>query len=422
MISVKPYSEVCYNRRNNCPLYEDAMKDGITERIKKITDSIFPKLVKLRREFHQYPELAFEEFETSRRVTRELKKLKLEVKTGIAKTGVVGMLYSNKKGKTVALRADMDALPVTEQTNLPYKSRNKGKMHACGHDLHMTCVIGAATVLSKMKNDLPGNVKFIFQPSEEVGPGGALPMIKSGVLKDPDVKGIFALHADSSIAVGKVGVRNLASMAQADGFDLIITGKGGHGARPQDGVDAISVAAQVIQALQTIVSRRINPVYPVVVSIGVIEGGTARNIICDKVTLKGTVRTLDKRLARKVPQMIREIVSGIARSAGAAYVLNYKPGYPVLINNSQMTDLAREAISKLYSKKTVYEIKNPIMGGEDFAYFLKRVPGTFLRLGIRNPQIKAIYPWHHPKFNVDEKAIRTGTAVLSQCAYDFLLT
>ena len=397
------------------------MREGISKRIKKISEQIFPRLIKLRREFHQYPETAFEEFETSKRVTRELKKLKLQVKTGIAKTGVVGVLYGNRKGKTVALRADMDALPVTEETNMSYKSKIKGKMHACGHDVHMTCAIGAATVLSRIKNELPGNVKFIFQPSEEVGPGGALPMIKSGILKNPEVKGIFALHCDSSIPIGKVGVRNLSSMAQADSFDLIIKGKGGHGARPQDGVDAISVAAQVVQALQTIVSRRINPVYPAVVSIGVIQGGTARNIICDKVTLKGTVRTLNKRLARKITRLIREIVSGVTRSAGADFILDYRQGYPVLINDPEMTDLAREVISKLYSKDAVFEIDKPIMGGEDFAYFLQKVPGTFLRLGIRNPNKQAIYPWHHPKFNVDENAIKIGTEVLSQCVYDFLL-
>ena len=392
----------------------------ITEKIKKNTNSIFPKLVKLRREFHQYPEIAFEEFETSKRIARELKKLKLEVKTGIAKTGVVGVLYGNKKGKTVALRADMDALPITEQTNLPYKSKIKGKMHACGHDMHMTCVIGAAVVLSRMKNELPGNVKFIFQPSEEVGPGGALLMIKSGVLKNPEVKGILGLHTEPSIPLGLMGIKEGAMMAHTNYFDLTIKGRGGHGARPHQGVDAIMVAAQVIQAVQTIVSRKTDPLVPVVLSIGVIEGGTASNVICDKVVLKGTVRTLHKKVNEDIPKMIKNIVSGITRSAGADFVLDYRRGYPVLINDPQMTELARKAISKLYSKKAVYEIKNPVMGGEDFAYYLQKVPGTFMRVGIRNPKKKAIYPWHHPRFNLDENAIRIGTSVLSQCVFDFL--
>jgi amidohydrolase len=396
------------------------MKYEISENIKKLTYSIFPKLVKLRREFHQYPETAFEEFETSKRVIRELKKLKLQVKTGIAKTGVVGVLYGNRKGKTVALRSDMDALPITEQTNVPYKSKIKGKMHACGHDMHMACVIGAATVLSRMKNELPGNVKFIFQPSEESGSGGALPMIKAGALKNPDVSGLFALHTDPAIPVGKMGVKDGPMMAHTNSFDLTITGKGGHGARPHQGVDAISVTAQVIQALQTIVSRRINPFDPAVLSIGVIQGGTASNIICDKVLLKGTVRTLDKKLNQRIPQMIRQTVSGITRSAGAGFVLDYRLGYPVLINHPEMTNLARKAISSLYSRKAVVEIKTPVMGGEDCAYFLRKVPGTFMRVGIRNPKKKAIYPWHHPRFNLDENAIKIGTSVLSQCVYDFL--
>jgi amidohydrolase len=209
-------------------------------------------------------------------------------------------------------------------------------------------------------------------------------------------------------------------MAYTNNFDLIIMGKGGHGARPHQGVDAISVAAVVIQALQTVVSRRTNPLDPVVLSIGIIQGGSARNVICDRVVLKGTVRTLDKKLNKKIPQMIKETISGITRSAGAGFSFDYKTGYPVLINDPGMTDLVRESISKLYSKSAVFEIKNPVMGGEDFAYFAQRVPGVLFRVGTRNPAKKMVYPWHHPKFNVDEKAIMIGTAVLSQCVYDFL--
>ena len=251
----------------------------VTEKIKQISKEIYPQLVKLRRELHQYPETAFQEFKTSERIAKELKKLNLSIKTKVGKTGVVGFLVGKNKGKTVALRSDMDALPVTEQTNFPYKSKNLGKMHACGHDVNMSIVIGAATILTRLKNELKGNVKFIFQPSEEVTPGGAIEMIKNGVLENPKVEGIFSSHVDVNIPVGKIGVKNLAMMAQADDFDLTILGKGGHGARPHEGVDAIVVSAQVIQALQTIVSRRISPLKPVVISLGTIEGGNARNII-----------------------------------------------------------------------------------------------------------------------------------------------
>ncbi|HEX9916901.1 MAG TPA: amidohydrolase, partial [candidate division Zixibacteria bacterium] len=233
--------------------------------IKEISEEIFPYLVKLRRRFHQYPETAFEEFKTSQMIAKELRKIGLRVKTGVAKTGVVGLLESGKIGKTVALRADMDALPITELTNLPYASKNKGKMHACGHDAHITCLIGAAMILNKLKDNFKGSVKFIFQPSEEVSPGGAIQMIKEGVLLNPKVNAIFALHCDSNIPVGKVGVKNGIMMAYADDFDIIITGKSGHGARPHDGVDAIVIASQIINSLQTIVSRRIDPLRSAVV-------------------------------------------------------------------------------------------------------------------------------------------------------------
>jgi amidohydrolase len=396
------------------------MEDKVAEKIKSISKEIFPSLVKLRRELHQYPELSFNEYKTSDRIEKELKKLGVDFKKGVAKTGVVGVLNRGKKGETVALRADMDALPVLEQTNFPYKSKNNGIMHACGHDVHMTCVIGAAKILTRLKEKLPGKVKFIFQPSEEVHPGGAKPMIEAGVLKNPDVSGIFGLHCDSAVPVGKIGVRNGPTMAQAEDFDITIIGKGGHGARPHDGVDAIVVASQVIQSLQSIVSRKINPLEPVVISIGTIEGGSARNIICDRVILKGTARTLNKEIARKIPDLLKEIVSGITKSAGASFELNYYGGYPILINHPKATDLARGTIARLFGKKAIFEIERPVMGGEDFAYFLQKVPGSFLRLGIRNPKKGAVYPWHHPQFTVDEDTIKIGSAVLAGIAFDFL--
>jgi len=398
------------------------MEDRIAEKIKNISKEVFPSLVKLRRELHQYPELAFNEFKTSERIARELKKLGINFKKGIAKTGVVGVLNGNRKGKTLALRADMDALPVLEQTNFPYKSKNKGIMHACGHDVHVACLIGAAMISTRLKEELPGKVKFIFQPSEEVHPGGAKPMVEAGVLRNPDASGIFALHCDPAIPIGKIGVREGPTMAQAEDFDVTIIGKGGHGARPHDGVDAIVVAAQVIQALQTIVSRKINPLEPVVVSIGKMEGGSARNIICDKVILKGTARTLNKEIAKKIPVFLKEVISGITKGAGASFELNYYGGYPILINHPKATDLARRSIAKLFGKEAIFELRRPMMGGEDFAYYLQKIPGSFLRLGIRNPKKDAIYPWHHPKFTVDEDAIKIGSAVLAGIAFDFLLS
>jgi len=392
----------------------------LEDKIKALSKEFFPILVKLRRELHQYPEIAYTEYKTSEIIVKELKKLGLKFKKGVAKTGVIGLLSENMKGKTVALRADIDALPLTEMTNLSFKSRNPGKMHACGHDVHISCVIGAAKILKRLKEKLPGKVKFIFQPSEEVPPGGAYPMIKAGVLKSPEVNGIFGLHCDSNIPVGKIGVKNGPMMAQADGFDITIMGKGGHGARPQDGIDAIVVASAVIQALQTIPSRRINPLKPVVISVGIVEGGTARNIICDKVVLKGTARTLEKSITKKIPKLLGEIISGITKGYGADFELKYYDGYPVLVNDPVMTDLVRDSVTKLFGKEALFEIKEPMMGGEDFAYFLNKVPGSFLRLGIRNEKIGAVYPWHHPKWKVDEKAINIGSALLAHVAFDFL--
>jgi amidohydrolase len=390
------------------------------ETIKAISKKIFPKLVTLRRELHQYPELSHKEFKTSERVAEELRKLRIPIKTGVAKTGVVGLLTGGEKGKTVALRADMDALPIEEQTTFPYRSRNKGVMHACGHDVHTACLIGAAAILSQMKSELNGNVKFIFQPSEEVLPGGAKPMIKAGVLERPKVSGIFGLHTEPGIPAGKIGVKDGPLMAQVDDFDIVISGSGGHGARPHHGVDAIVVASQVISALQTIASRKIDPVEPVVVSVGKIEGGTARNIICDRVTLKGTARSLSRKVARKIPVLLKSITAGVVASAGASFELKYSPGYPVLVNRPRETDLARDTVARMFGRQALFEIKRPEMGAEDFAYFLQKVPGTFLRLGIRNPKKDAVYPWHHPKFTVDEDVIGMGAAVLAGVAFDFL--
>jgi amidohydrolase len=396
------------------------MQGTITERIRVLSKKHFPKLVKLRRELHQHPELGYNEVKTSERVVRELRKLGIKVRTGVAKTGVVGVLTGMKKGKTVALRADMDALPIMEETNLPYRSKRPGLMHACGHDAHMACVIGAAMILSGLKDQLPGNVKFVFQPSEESPPGGAKPMIREGVLENPKVSGIFGLHCDSAIPVGKIGVKEGPFMAQADSFDITIKGVGAHGARPHDGIDAIVAASQAIQALQTIVSRKIDPLQPVVISLGKIQGGTKRNIICSEVKVEGTARSLTKDVAQRIPRLIQTILSGVGGSSGASFELDYRKGYPVLINHPKATDLARGTISQLFGKLAIFEINKPLMGAEDFAFFLQKVPGSFLRLGIRNPKKKAIYPWHHPRFAVDEDAIAIGASLLAGLAFDFL--
>ncbi len=372
------------------------------------------KLSKIRRQIHMNPETAYEEKQTAKLVAETLRGLGLQVKTGVAKTGVVGLLKGGRGGKTVAMRADMDALPITEQNDVPYRSKVEGKMHACGHDGNTTTVLGAAMLLSKVRADIAGNVKFIFQPSEEAPPGGAAPMIEAGVLSNPTVDAIIGVHVDPSIATGKIGLREGPMMAAADNFDLAVIGEATHGAKPNLGVDAIVLSAQVISALQTIPSRRINPVHPVVVTIGKIEGGYRRNVIADRVELEGTARTLHAKDRTAVEKMIGTAVAHVTKAGGGAYEYSYERGYPILTCDAGITDVVRRASRDLFGKRSLVEIDEPSMGGEDFAYFVNEVPGTMFRLGVMNKGQRFTYPWHHPKFNLDENGLWMGAAVMAK--------
>jgi len=395
-------------------------KEEMFDKMRKLSEQFTPRLVRLRRHLHQYPELALSEYKTAKTIATELKRVGLKVTTGQYKTSVVALLQGGYAGKTAALRSDMDALPITEQTNLPFKSRYEGRMHACGHDVNMATVVGAATILFRLREYIHGNVKFIFQPSEEVHPGGAKFLIEAGVLERPPVTAIFGIHVYTNVPTGYIGLRVGPTMAQADDFDLTISGLSGHGARPHETVDAIVCASQVILAIQTISSRRIDPVEPVVVSIGSIHGGAARNVICDRIELTGTVRTLNPKTARQMPRLLSEVVEGVCRSFSAKFRLDYKPGYPVLRNHPAMVEIIKEAVSKLYSPRSIIEMEQPNMGGEDFAYFLEKVPGAMLRLGARNEKIGADKPWHSPHFIVDEDAIPVGAATLAASVWEYL--
>lgn len=391
------------------------MKDNILE------DAFSQKdyLISVRREIHKYPELSFEEERTSSFIAREMQKFAIPVKKRVAKTGVVGIL--NAKGKkTIALRADMDALPIYEKTNFSYRSKNPGVMHACGHDAHIACLLGAAKILSNKKESLLGNVKFIFQPSEETPPGGAKLMIQEGVLENPRVDAVLGMHVDTTIPTGKIGFRKGVMLAHVDNFEIEIKGKGGHGAYPHKSVDSVVISSYVIQALQTISSRSVDPLSPVVITIGSIEGGTKHNIIPDVVKMKGTYRSLDKTIAKELPQKIKRIANGVAKSFGADCFVYIEPGYPSLVNDENFTEFAIESARELLGSKAIVEIKEPMMVAEDFSYFLKKRPGTFIRLGVRNEKKKSIHPWHHSQFTVDEDALPIGTAVLIKIAIDFL--
>jgi amidohydrolase len=372
------------------------------------------KLSRIRRQIHMYPELGYEEKRTSAFVAKTLKEIGVEVRTGVARTGVVGLLKGGRSGKTVALRADMDALPITEQNSKPYRSRVDGVMHACGHDANTTTVLGAAMLLTERRGELRGNVKFFFQPSEEAPPGGALPMIKEGVLKNPKVDAIIGVHVDPSIPVGKMGLRDGPMMAAADDFSFAVLGEASHGAKPHLGVDAIALSAQVVQALQTIPSRRVNPVHPVVVTVGTIEGGYRRNVIADRVYCEGTARTLDEKDRKTVEKLIDRTLANVTRAGGGGYEYDYERGYPVLECDAGITDIARRASVELLGRRGAVEVSEPSMGGEDFAYFVNEVPGMMLRVGTGNKKLGTTYPWHSAKFDIDEDGIWMGAAVVSR--------
>jgi amidohydrolase len=381
------------------------------EEILGLAEKLYPVQVKWRRRFHQYPELSNQEFQTTRFIKSEMARHKIRILPLKMKTGTVGLLNSRMK-RAIAIRTDLDALSIQEATSLAFKSRNQGIMHACGHDIHMAVVLGTAILLNKLKDSIPAAVKFIFQPSEEMPPGGAADMIKAGVLKSPPVEMIFGLHTDPSVPTGKIGLRDGPIMASVTDFDITVIGKGGHAARPHIAVDAVVVAAEVVDAMQKIVSREINPLKPIVITFGSIEGGTARNVIAEKTVLRGTARTLSPDSLQRIPALIRRTVDGICRARGAKYELDFIAQYPVLSNHKMANLIFADACRDIFGKNRIIESPQS-MGGEDFAFYLEKVPGAMFRLGVKNNRIGANRPWHASDFIADERSIFFGTALLS---------
>ena len=369
-------------------------------------------IINTRRDFHKHPELSFQEKRTSKIVADKLESFGIDVKRNIGKTGVVGTLQGNKKGKIIALRADMDALPIQETGNLPYKSINDGIMHACGHDAHTAMLLGSAEVLSKMKNKINGEIRFIFQPAEE-GYGGAKYMIKDGAIDNVDE--IYGMHVWNYQKSGTVGIQSGPVMAAADIFTIDIHGIGGHGAAPQGTVDSIVVASQLIQAFQTIVSRNTNPIDSTVVTIGQVNGGYNFNIIADKVTLKGTTRAYTEDNRNLIKQRIKEIISGLAKTYGAEIKLKYKDGYPPVINNPEITSNVKKIAKKVVGNNVTKPYLS--MGGEDFSYFANKIPGCFFFLGTMPENAPAMsIPQHCSHFNIDEKAMLIGSSIFVELA------
>ena len=378
------------------------MKINIKKEIQKISEHIY----RYRRDFHQYPELSFQEYRTAETISKHLESFGIEYRTGVGKTGVVGEIVFGD-GPTIALRADMDALPIQEVGDLKYKSKNEGVMHACGHDGHMAILLGAANALSKNKKLKKGKVRFIFQPAEE-GAGGARYMIKDGCLDQVDE--IYGLHLWNYQPVGEIGVKNGPIMAAADMFDIIIKGKGGHGATPQGTVDAIVVASNLITMLQTIVSRNTNPLDNTVVTIGEINGGQNFNVIADEVRLTGTTRAYTENNRNMIKKRMQDIIDGVSKSFGAEIVLKYKEGYPPTVNHEDPTKLVLEASSMVVGKGAGYPYLS--MGGEDFSYYLQKVPGCFFFVGSAPDKNNILSTPHHcSHFDIDERSLLIGASV-----------
>ncbi|HUY11137.1 MAG TPA: M20 family metallopeptidase [Candidatus Dormibacteraeota bacterium] len=365
-------------------------------------------MIAWRREIHRRPELGFEEHETQALIERELAALDIEHRRA-AKTGVVGIIRGVLPGKTVALRADMDALPIGERSGEPFASELAGKMHACGHDAHVAMLLGAATMLQAERATLHGTVVLIFQPAEE-GPGGAELMISEGVLAQPRVEAAAMLHVDVRLAVGSIGVTPGAVNASADEFTLTVRGKGGHGAYPHTAVDAILASAAVLLALQSIVSRETDPLASIVVTVGTIAGGYRNNVIADEVVMTGTLRAHDPELREELGGRVRRIAESVAAGYGATAALELRRGYPPVVNDA---GLATSFAPYLAQSTGVEVVKAPpTMGGEDFAYFAQAVPGLQMRLGVRNEQLGAMHSGHSAQFRIDERALTHGLDAL----------
>ncbi len=389
-----------------------------TSQIRAEIRDLQPQLVEWRRNFHRHPELGFKELLTSQFVALKLQEWGIKHQTGVAKTGIVATIEGTNPGPVLAIRADMDALPIQEENEVCYRSQHDGIMHACGHDGHTAIALGTAYYLSQHRQDFRGTVKIIFQPAEE-GPGGAKPMIEEGVLKNPDVDAIIGLHLWNNLPLGTVGVRSGALMAAVELFDCKILGKGGHGAMPDQTIDSIVVASQIVTALQTIVARNVNPIDSAVVTVGEFHSGTAHNVIADTATMTGTVRYFNPTYDGFFGKRVEDIIAGICQSHGAKYELDYWQLYPPVINDSKIAELVRSVATEVIETPVGVVPECQTMGGEDMSFFLQQVPGCYFFVGSANPDKDLAYPHHHPRFDFDETALGTGMEMFVRCVEKF---
>jgi amidohydrolase len=383
-----------------------------------LTEAELQELIDVRRDLHQHPEIAFEEVRTSGIVAERLRALGLKVRTGVGRTGVLATVQGGRPGKTVLLRADMDALPIHEENDVPYRSKNDGRMHACGHDCHTSILLAASKQLVKMAPSLPGNVRLCFQPAEERG-GGALAMIADGALEGPRPDAAFGLHVWQDLDLGQIGVTPGPWMAAVDEFTVTIRGRGAHAAAPHQGIDPVLCLAHVVAALQSIASRATDPLKEVVVSVTQIRAGSAFNIIPAESWMNGTVRVFDPAVWEALPGQFERIVKGVAEAFGCRAEIQYQRHNKPTVNDPSMCRFAREAAIELVGEKNVHDDVRT-MGGEDFSFILSEVPGAFIAVGSRNESRGLRYAHHHPRFDVDESCLELGVEVLLRTARKFL--
>ncbi|HNQ11604.1 MAG TPA: M20 family metallopeptidase [Bacteroidia bacterium] len=387
----------------------------LIDTIKDKSTSLFKEVQNIRHHLHMHPELSFEEKETSMFVKNKLNEMGIEYKDGIGGYGIVATIKGKQNGPNVALRADMDALPIQEENDIPYRSKREGVMHACGHDVHTSSLLGAAAILNELKDQFNGSVKFIFQPAEEKLPGGASLMIKEGALKNPETKSIIGQHVMPFIDTGKVGIRSGVYMASTDELYITIKGKGGHGAMPHLAIDPVYIASNLIVSLQQIISRRAKPIMPCVLSFGRFEALGATNVIPDKAILHGTFRTLDETWRVRAHEMITEMCHALVESMGATCNLEIRKGYPVLINEENLTKRCRTAMEDYMEKENVQPL-DVWMAAEDFSYYSHEIPACFYRLGTRNEKKGIVSSVHTSTFNIDEDALVTGMGLMAYLA------
>lgn len=389
------------------------------KKIQKLAEHYFDEMVEMRRHLHQNPELSYKEFKTTDFIIEKLKALGISVDRPL-ETGCVGVLKGGgKSDKVIALRADIDALPISEigDHKKEFISENKGIAHCCGHDAHTANMLGVAHILTDLKEEIEGTVLLIFQPGEEKLPGGGRLLCETGYLQEKEVDVIYGLHTNPNLAPGKIALRKGPLMARPDEFKIEVIGKGGHAASPHQAVDPIVMAAQIVNQLQTIVSRNINPTEPAVITVGKIAGGSAHNIIPEKVEMLGTVRTFARETADLIKDRIEKVVKGVTEGSGGSYNFEFDYGYPAVDNTDWATDIVVNKAHELLGEKNVELIDEPIMAGEDFAFYQQYFPGVFFFLGSGSKQTQSTYSWHHPKYNVDEESFKTGSALIASLVF-----